>query len=160
MESKLMLAEPQRTFVAIFETGDDVTGELKALAKREKIQSAHFTAVGGFMQARLGFFDWETKDYVGIPVDEQVEVLSMDGDIALKGDEPEVHAHAVVGRRDGTTRGGHVLEATVRPTLEVVITDTPGRLRRVHDERSGLALIDLDASSASAAASGNGAVRR
>jgi predicted DNA-binding protein with PD1-like motif len=78
-------------------------------------------------------------------VDEQTEVLSMIGDIALgeEGD-PEIHAHIVLGRRDATTVGGHLLEATVRPTLEVVLTEAPQHLRRRSDPDSGLALIDLD----------------
>jgi predicted DNA-binding protein with PD1-like motif len=55
-----------------------------------------------------------------------------------------VHAHVVCGRRDGSTVGGHVQQATVRPTLEVMVTRAPETVRRRHDEASGLALIDLD----------------
>jgi predicted DNA-binding protein with PD1-like motif len=80
-----------------------------------------------------------------IAVGEQVEVLSLVGDIALDGDEPKVHAHAVLGRRDGSTVGGHLLEAHVRPTLEVVLVESPAYLRRLHDAASGIALIRLDA---------------
>ena len=92
----------------------------------------------------LGYFDWEKKDYLKIPVHEQMEVLSLVGDIALsEKDEPKVHAHAVLGRSDGTTRGGHLLEGHVRPTLEVMLVESPRHLRRQHDPQSGLALIRL-----------------
>jgi predicted DNA-binding protein with PD1-like motif len=86
----------------------------------------------------------EKKDYDKIPVREQVEVLSLVGDITLteKG-EPKVHAHVVLGRSDGTTRGGHLVEARVRPTLEVMLIESPRHLRRKHDPQSGLALIHL-----------------
>ena len=92
----------------------------------------------------LGYFDWDAKDYKHIPLREQVEVLSLIGDVALdeKG-EPKVHAHVVVGRSDGTARGGHLLEAHVRPTLEVILTESPKHLRKQYDPESRLALIRL-----------------
>ena len=78
-----------------------------------------------------------------IPVQEQVELLSLIGDIALDGGQPKLHAHVVVGKRDGTTRGGHLLEAHVWPTLEVIVTESPSQLTRTMDRESGLALIRL-----------------
>jgi predicted DNA-binding protein with PD1-like motif len=90
----------------------------------------------------LAYFDWEKKDYLKNPVREQVEVVSLIGDVALAPDgTPKVHTHAVLGRRDGTALGGHLLEAHVRPTLEVTLTETPRHLHRRHDPQSGLALI-------------------
>jgi predicted DNA-binding protein with PD1-like motif len=77
-------------------------------------------------------------------VEEQVEVLSLVGDIALEGGQPRVHAHVVVGKRDGTAHGGHLLDARVRPTLEVILVQPPAHLRRRYDPDSRLALIDLD----------------
>jgi predicted DNA-binding protein with PD1-like motif len=91
----------------------------------------------------LGYFNWEKRDYERIPLKEQVEVLSLIGDIALKGDEPNVHAHVVVGRSDGTAHGGHLLEGHVRPTLEVILIESPKHLQRKFDEETGLALINL-----------------
>ncbi|MDQ6673979.1 MAG: DNA-binding protein [Chloroflexota bacterium] len=138
----------ERTFVAIYEAGEEARAGLLALAAEQHVSAAHFTAVGGFARAVLGYFDRHTKQYTPIPVDEQVEVLSFIGDVALKADgSPEVHAHVVVGRADGSTRGGHLLEGHVWPTLEVMLTDTPQHLRRVYDEASGLALIDPQARS-------------
>jgi uncharacterized protein len=58
-------------------------------------------------------------------VGEQVELLSLAGDVALSDGEPVIHAHVVVGCRDTTTRGGHLIDATVRPTLELIIEDPP-----------------------------------
>lgn len=126
--------------VLVFETGDEVMRGLREFVKAENIRAARFTAIGAFSSATLAYFDWEKKDYMEIPVREQVEVLVLAGDVAWKGDEPVVHAHAVLGRRDGSTLGGHLKSATVRPTLEVMLTEA-GALERRHDEASGLALI-------------------
>lgn len=101
------------------------------------------TAIGALESATLGYFDWESKAHERIAVNEQVEVLSLIGDIALDGDQPQVHAHVVLGRRDGSTVGGHLLQTTVRPTLEVMLIDSPACLRRVCDPVSGIALIDI-----------------
>jgi uncharacterized protein len=94
----------------------------------------------------LGYFDWSVKDYRRIVIAQQVEVLSLVGDVALEGSAPRVHAHVVVGKQDGTAHGGHLLEARVRPTLEVILIQPPGHLRRRFDARSKLALIELEES--------------
>jgi predicted DNA-binding protein with PD1-like motif len=141
MKSRLLQTEGEKTYVLVFDKGDEFMAGLTRFAKEHGLDSSHFTAIGAFQRATLGYFDREKKDYLKIPVDEQVEVLSLVGDIALKGTEPQVHAHVVVGRSDGTTRGGHILEAYVWPTLEVVLGETPKQLQRKHDPETGLALI-------------------
>src|SRR2546430_7108347 len=90
----------------------------------------------------LGYLDRAKRDYKKIRLHEQVEVLSLLGDVALDKGEPKIHAHVVVGRADGEARGGHLLEAHVWPTLEVVLVESPRHLRKRHDPETGLALID------------------
>lgn len=134
----------QRTYALVFDTGDEVMEGLTKFAKDEGLDAANLTAIGAFSEVKLGFYDLEKQVYEENPVGEQVEVLSLVGDIATKEDgEPQVHAHVVVGLRDGTAKGGHLLEARVRPTLEVVLVESPEHLRRRMDEASGLALIKL-----------------
>jgi predicted DNA-binding protein with PD1-like motif len=141
MKAKLLEADGAKTFAVVFETGDEVMAGLRAFAQERGLDASHFTAIGAFSDAVLGFFDWERKAYTKIPLAEQVEVLSLVGDIALKDGEPEVHAHVVVGKADGTAHGGHLMTAHVRPTLEVILVESPAYLRRQLDPESGLALI-------------------
>jgi predicted DNA-binding protein with PD1-like motif len=143
MKTKLISQERDKTYAVILDDGDEFMEALERFAEEQGIQAAHFTAIGGFSRATLGYYDMEKKEYREIPVDEQVEALSLVGDIALKGEEVEVHAHAVAGKADGSTVGGHIMEAFVRPTLEVMLTESPSHLQRKVDERSGLALINL-----------------
>jgi predicted DNA-binding protein with PD1-like motif len=145
MKAKLINEKPEKTFAVVFETGDEFTSGLLQFAKEQGLDAAHLTAIGALQRATVGYFDWDKKDYIKIPLDEQMEVLSLIGDIALYRGEPKLHAHCVLGRRDGTTRGGHVFEAHVRPTLEVILTESPAHLRKTYDPSVGLALIDLDA---------------
>jgi len=135
----------QRTFVLVFDAGDEVVSGLMDFAGENGLDAASFTAIGAFGTATLGYFDVEKKEYERIPVHEQVEVLSLLGNVAPTEDgEPRVHAHAVLGASDGSTRGGHVLEARVRPTLEVILVESPEHLRRREDPETGLPLISME----------------
>lgn len=134
----------QTTYVLVFETGEEVISALTGFARERGLDAASFTAVGAFGATTLGYFDVDEKEYRKIPVHEQVEVLSLTGNVASREGEPQIHAHAVLGRSDGTTRGGHLLEARVRPTLEMVLTETPEHLRRRTDRETGLPLIALE----------------
>lgn len=144
MQAKLLQEEQgQQTYALVFDTGDEVMTGLRDFASKHRLSGSHFTAIGAFSDLIVGYFDWEQKDYKKIPLREQVEVLSLAGDIALDEGKPQVHAHVVVGKSDGTAHGGHLLEAHVRPTLEVILVESPQHLQRQTDRESGLALIRL-----------------
>ena len=144
MRAKLLNAAPERTYALIFDKGDEPVSLITAFAKEHKIGAARLSAIGAFSEVVLGYFDWQKKDYKKIPLREQMEVLSLLGDIALgeKG-EPKVHAHIVLGKSDGSAHGGHLLEGRVRPTLEVILIQSPAALQKVHDPETGLALIHI-----------------
>jgi predicted DNA-binding protein with PD1-like motif len=144
MRAKLLNESGERTFALIFESGEEPMSLLARFAEEHAVTAARFTAIGAFSAATVAYFDWERKDYDRIPIDEQVEVLSLLGDIALDGAKPKVHAHVVLGARDGHARGGHLMEARVRPTLEVMLEESPRHLKRAYDPESGLALIRID----------------
>ena len=144
MHYQLIHQGDTRTWAVVLDTGDEASACLLAFARAQQLSAAHLTAIGAFQRAVLGYFNWSIKQYQRIPVDAQVEVVSLMGDVALKGDEPKLHMHAVLGQSDGRALGGHLLEGHVRPTLEVIVTEAPAHLRRRHDPVSGLALIELD----------------
>jgi len=133
----------QKRWAVVFGTGEEVTSGLSGLARAHKLSGAHFTGIGALQTAVLGFFDIAHREYRRFGVDEQVEVLSLVGNIAREDDQPRVHAHIVLGRFNGATLGGHLLVAHVRPTLELVVVETPEHLRRRFDPSTGLALLDL-----------------
>ena len=130
--------------VLVFDKGDEVVEQLLAFAKRENVAAASFTGIGAFSDVMLGFFERERRDYKRIPIDEQVEVLVLAGDIALKDAGPQLHAHVVVGKADGSAWGGHLLEGHVWPTLELVLVESPAELQRRVDEETGLPLITTE----------------
>lgn len=134
----------QQTYAIILETGDEAMDCLRRFAGEAELDAASFKAIGAFERAELAFFDWERKVYLPIPVDEQVEVASLTGDVASGPDgKPAVHVHAVLGRRDGSALAGHLQKGLVRPTLEIILTEAPVALRKQVDAASGLPLIRL-----------------
>jgi hypothetical protein len=135
------------TRVVILDSGEEAFAALTKFANDAGITAASLTAIGAFENATIGWFDFEKRTYRKIEVGQQCEVLSAIGDVAVGDDgKASLHIHVVLGLSDGTTRGGHLLAGKVRPTLEVVLIDTPAKLRRKKRADIGIALIDLEAS--------------
>jgi predicted DNA-binding protein with PD1-like motif len=141
MRTFTISGQPQKLHVVVLDKGEEVTSTLLAFARDADLRYAYFTAIGAFSEIVLGFFDRDRKKYQEIPILEQVEVLALTGNFTEEEGEHRLHAHAVVGKRDGSAHGGHLLRAKVFPTLEVVVTEVPAELRRVMDPETGIALI-------------------
>jgi predicted DNA-binding protein with PD1-like motif len=148
MKSKIVEDADVITYIVVCEPGEEAVAALEEFARAERLEASHFTALGSFERATVGWFDPSAREMRRIPVEEQCEVLSLIGDIAEGSDGPSLNMHVVLGLADGTTRGGHLLEGRVLPTLELVVTETPAELRRVMRSDLGAALIDLDRSEA------------
>ena len=145
MKSRLVWENAgERTYVLVLDAGEEAFAAISAFAGKSRLSGASLTALGAFERATVGWFDLAKKTYQPIEIGTQCEALSLLGDIATGDDgKPSLHMHAVLGLRDGTTRGGHFLKGIVRPTLEVTIVETPARLRRRKRPELGIALIDL-----------------
>ena len=146
MKAKVVEDADVVTYVVVCDPGDEAASELAQFARAEHLEAAQITAVGAFERATVGWFDPAAKQYRRNTVNEQCELLSLIGDVAEGQDGPILHAHVVLGLSDGTTRGGHLLEGWVSPTLEAVVTETPAELRKVMRPDIGLALVDLNQS--------------
>lgn len=146
MKHKLLASDAgERTFILVLEADDEAFKCITDFAERQGVTAASITAIGAFRAATIAFFEFETKNYQKIPVEVQSEVLSMIGDVAVDDEgKASLHLHVVLGFSDGSTRGGHFLQGHVRPTLEVVLRETPADLRRRHCSDLGIALIDID----------------
>jgi predicted DNA-binding protein with PD1-like motif len=129
--------------VLIFNTGDELAKGLKDFATEQNVTDASFKAIDALASVRLAWFNPQKKEYqTSVELKEQLELFSLIGDVAQHDLRPIVHAHVVVSRSDGTTAGGHLLEASVRPTCEVFLTESPVELCKAFDPDSGLGLIN------------------
>ena len=133
----------RQTLVVVMDQGDEAVAALTQAVREHGIMAAQVTAVGGFRSAELAFFDPDRRDYDSIPVPEQAEVVNLVGDVAEKDGQATPHLHTVLGRRDGSTVGGHLLRGEVWPTLEVIVTEVPAELAKTTDPQTGVATIQL-----------------
>jgi len=147
MQSRLIAENPggDKTYAVVFAKGDEVLSGLTEFAGREKLTSGFFTAIGSLEQARFGWFDRTRKAFRHIPVNEQVELVSLIGNVSLVNGAPLIHAHGAVALHDGQMRGGHLLQAIAWPTLELFFTVCPATLIKTHDAETDLSLFDLKA---------------
>jgi predicted DNA-binding protein with PD1-like motif len=142
---RLVSAQPDgtKTFALVLSEGDDVGAALATFAGEEKVQSGHFSAIGAVRDAEVAWFDEGRKEFKVMALHEQMEVVGLSGDVTVGSDgRPAVHAHVALARNDGGVWGGHLLEATVSPTLEVFVTTYPVPLHKRPDPATGLQLID------------------
>lgn len=146
MKARVLQTAAPKTFAVVFDKGDEVAAGLTEFARAHRLAAARLTAIGAFSDVTVGYFMPDRKEYRRIPIREQVEVLALVGDITLdEHGQSRVHAHVVVGKADGTAHGGHLLEAHVWPTLEVIVEEAPRHLARRFDPATGFALIALEA---------------
>ena len=100
------------TRIVVLDSGEEAFATLTKFANDAGITAASLTAIGAFEKATIGWFDFDKKTYKKIEIAEQCEVLSAIGDIAVGDDgKASLHFHVVLGLSDGTTRGGHLMEA-------------------------------------------------
>jgi predicted DNA-binding protein with PD1-like motif len=130
-------------YIVRLESGEAVFETLVAFLQAQDVEFSNVSAAGAVRAVTLGYWNAATKEYEYRDVEEQLEVVSFQGNSSLKDGKPFLHVHGVFGRRDFTVYGGHVKEATVHPTLEVWLRTEDVPVRRAHDEASGLDLLDL-----------------
>ena len=143
MKYKLLNDDKQKTYAVILESGEEAKAQLLAFAKEMKLSASQFTAIGAFSQTTVGFFDFSIKDYKKTEFKEQMEVLTLNGDVTVYDNEYKVHGHIVLGKEDGTAWGGHLIKGIVHPTLEIILTESPAWLKRKLDNESGIPLIKI-----------------
>lgn len=144
-KSRLLSTQPDglRHYVLVLARGDEVATALADFARKESVVNAHFVAIGAVRDPEVGWFDFKRNQYKGITRHEQMEVLTLSGDIALGANgKPVVHTHVSLGASDGSAWGGHLLRAIASPTLEVYVTTFPTPLHKRLEPETGLQLID------------------
>ena len=138
-------ADGSKEYALVLARGDEVMTALSDFARAERVMAASFSAIGAVRGAEVGWFDFGKQQYKAMRHEEQLEVLSLLGDIGITGEgQATVHAHATLGRESGRTFGGHLIAATVSPTLEVFVTSYPQPLRKQRDPKDDVELFQLD----------------
>jgi len=130
-----------KTYLLVFRSGQEVMRGLLAFAKKHKLVAGQLTGIGAISDAVIGYFDPKKKTYLRNHEKGQAELLSLTGNLAVYDNEPFFHVHVALGLRDGSARGGHLFEATVHPTVELVLTTYSKTVQRKIDAETGLPLL-------------------
>lgn len=131
------------SWVIVFKKDEKVIEKLIEFVKARKIKAGYFSAIGAISQVEFAHYDLRKKKYKTKSIKQQLEIASLTGNVATKGKEIIIHAHVVVGTDKMAAYGGHLREATVAATCEVMFTAFKTRLKRRYDKNIGLNLIDL-----------------
>jgi uncharacterized protein len=130
-------------FVIRLEKGEDILGSIRRLAEASKIQAGVLEGIGSLSKAKLGHYDFTTKKYHYEVFQEELEILSLAGNISSLEDKPLPHVHVTLGKKDFTLLGGHLDEGSSANMVELFIRVLPGKIVKSKDVDSGLNLFQL-----------------
>lgn len=121
--------------------GEEIFSSLTSFCEAEKIFAGSFTALGACSEVTLSYYNIETRQYEDKEVVEDLEILAINGNIALMNEEIIIHAHGVFSNKAFQTTGGHLKSLTVSGTCEITLHPLSTRLKRAFDEETGLNLF-------------------
>lgn len=136
-----IILKNDRRYILRFDKGEEVFENLKKFLIEQNIQASYFSGIGACGLAELAFYNSETKNYLKREFKEEFELLSFTGNSAVLNNEITLHAHAVLGKRDFTTIGGHVFKLVISATCEIFLIKLDGKMERVLDEQTDLNLL-------------------
>ncbi len=130
-------------YVLRLDEGEEAVSTIRSFLTEVSILAGYFVAWGAFSHLKLEYYRVVEQDFRQRTFDAQLEVASLLGNIACLNGQPTIHAHLTVGDEQFRSYSGHLVEGTVRPTLEVFVTPFAGELRRSWDPERRLATLEL-----------------
>ena len=126
-----------------FMTDERFIATVLDFCRAEGIGYAALSGLGAVSSVDLAYFNDATREYETHAIADQLEVIGLTGNVTLKDGQPFAHVHATFGGRDLSVRGGHIMEMTIKPNLEIWLTRGTEAVTRLLDEESGLYLMSL-----------------
>ena len=125
------------TYVFRVPGGEELLSYITRFAKTNGVRLGLVLAIGALRRCKLGYYDQRAQRYEVLELDEEVELVSALGNVSIREGEPFVHVHVSVGRRDGTTLSGHLIEAEVF-VAEVFLLGLEGEPELTREKEGGL----------------------
>lgn len=125
-----------------FSRGEEIVGVLKEYVTEKNIHAAHITGLGAADSLEIAYYNIGTKEYERHAIDEEVEILNLNGNTGVNsGGEVVVHVHGTFGRKDLSVFGGHIFSMRVSGAGEIHLQVFKGAINRAYDEETGLTLM-------------------
>ncbi len=134
----------ERIIIGKVEPDEDLMDSIIKMVKKHNIKSGFINCIGALKKFTLGYFEIDTKNYKMETYIENVELITCMGNLTYKDDEPIIHLHVSLGRRDYSVIGGHLSKPSiVSVTGEVAIFETDKKLDRANDPQFDLSLLNI-----------------
>ncbi len=121
--------------------GEEIISSIQDLCRKENIKSGSVSGIGATQSVEAGFYSFKKKNYCGYCFNQNMEILSLLGNISTKDNEPYLHLHIVVSNDEGEALGGHLTKAIISVTAEIFIDVIDIALNREPDTLTGINLI-------------------
>ena len=128
-------------YVLSFQIGENLQEELVKFCADEDIKSAFFVGLGGLQELELSYYNLSEKRYEDINIKENLEIVSLTGNISKLNNDTIIHMHGVFSNSKANTIGGHVKKIVVSGTCEIFLTVFDGFIERRYDDTTGLNLM-------------------
>ena len=125
------------------EKGEEIVESIRTLANKEQIKLGTITGIGAVNKATIGLFEVDTKVYNTIDLEEDMEIVSLGGNITEKDGEVYIHLHIAISNSTYNVKAGHLNSAIISATGEVVIDIIEGTAGRRFDKEAGLNLLEF-----------------
>ena len=132
--------------------GDKLVESIKEVLEKENVKAGFITGIGACDRLEIGLFDPSKKKYKTKTYEENLEIASLTGNISNMDGKLYTHFHIICGRVEsnpakgslsGAAIAGHLNEAEISLTAEIVITTINGDINRKHDPDLGINLIEF-----------------
>lgn len=131
-------------YVVRLNRGEELVSSLTKLIEEEDIELGNVSGLGAVDRVEASVYSIESKKYSVKEIKGDMEIVSLQGNIARKDGEPVLHLHASVAREDCKVFGGHLHLADISVTAEIIIDIIDGRLNKELDEETGANLFKFD----------------
>ncbi len=137
---KLILKD-NNTYILSFKRGEELMEGVKEFCKENHIESAFFSAIGATNEVELAWYDLEAKKYVTTLLKEDMELVSLTGNVSYMDNDIVVHNHGVFSFKDMSTKAGHVMKVVISGACEITLHKIEGAIERAYDDETGLNLM-------------------
>jgi len=132
-----------RRYLLRLERGEEIVESLRTFVRRERLPAGSLAGLGACDDVTVGFYDVGQKEYRKYRHRGNIEILSLIGNIAWRGEEPVVHVHVSAAHETEGTFGGHLFSGIVSATVEISVDPHDEKVERILDAEIGLPLLDL-----------------
>lgn len=136
-----IITKQGNTYILRFDRGEEFIPTLQHFCTIHEIKAAYFHGIGACHKLELAWYNLETKDYEVHNIEENLEITSLTGNIALIDDVVFAHTHGVFGNRQLQTLAGHVKSMEISATCELKLDVFEGEIKREFDDVTGLKLM-------------------